>query len=296
MQNYSVVGSPSAEGLAKNIARRLKAKYLKTKSKIFPDGESKITISGYVDQGTIIVVSSTGPPVDTNIVQTLSLISRAREMSSQVIAVVPYMGYAKQDKEFLKGEIITISVIAKLFKAAGATRLIVVDFHSPPALRFFRFPTKNLSATSLLADHFKKYCLIDPLVVSPDLFWESNAKKFAHELGTSSTIALKKQRDRNTGNLQIKSPSLKFSKSRDLILFDDMVSSGGTIIKAIAFLKKKNFRKIYVVCTHPVFAGDAEQKIKKAGADKIIGTNSIEGKFSKIDLSEIIAKEIQTWK
>ena len=107
---------------------------------------------------------------------------------------------------------------------------------------------------------------------------------------------LNKQRNRKTGKLIIKPPLPKFSKGGDLILFDDMVSSGGSILKAIQLLKKKYFRKMYVVCTHPVFVGDAERKIKKTGVTKIIGTNSIEGKFSKIDLSEIISKTIQNWK
>ncbi len=294
MDNWFVIGSPTSKSLAKKIAKKLHATYLKTTLKVFPDGESKLTVSGNIKKGTIIVVSSTGPPVDSNLVHALSLISKSREMSSDVIAVIPYMGYAKQDKEFLKGEIITISVIAKLFKAVGATRLIVVDFHSPNALNFFKLPIKNISAVSLFAEYFKKYHLKNPLVVSPDMFWKSNAERFAKSLNTTC-IALNKQRDRKTGKLVIKSPLPKFSKGGDLILFDDMVSSGGSILKAIKFLKKENFRNMYVVCTHPVFVGDSKKKIKKAGVSKIIGTNSIEGSFSQIDLSEIISKTIKNW-
>ncbi|MDH3384456.1 MAG: ribose-phosphate diphosphokinase [Nitrosopumilus sp.] len=292
--NYLVIGHPNSETLAKNIAKKLKTKYLKTTLKVFPDGESKLTFSGNIKNEKIIVVSSTGPPVDSNIVQTLSLISKSREMSSQVIAVVPYMGYAKQDKEFLKGEIITISVIAKLFKAVGATQLIVVDFHSPNALSFFKFPTKNISAVSLFAEYFRNHKLKNPLVVSPDMYWKSNAEIFAKYL-KATVIALNKQRDRTSGKLVINSSFPKFSKGNDLILFDDMVSSGGSILKAIKFLKKENFRKIYVVCTHPVFVGYSEKEIKEAGVTTIIGTNSIDGKFSKLDLSGIISKSIQDW-
>ena len=294
MINYFVVGSPASRILAKKIAKKIQAKYLKTTLKVFPDGENKLTIPERVHGGTTIVVSSTGPPVDTNLIHTLSLISKSREMSSNVIAVVPYMGYAKQDKEFLKGEIITISVIAKLFQAAGATQIIVVDFHSPEALNFFKMPSKNLSIIPLVTKYFKKYNLKDPLIVSPDMFWKSNAEEFAKHLN-ATPIALDKRRDRKTGNLVIKSSFPKFSKGCDLILFDDMVSSGGSILKSIQFLKKKNFRKIYVVCTHPVFVRDAEKKIKNAGVTEIIGTNSIEGKFAKIDLSGIIVDAIQNW-
>jgi len=295
MKDYFVIGSLTSKNLARKIAKKLQAKYLKATLKVFADGESKLTISGHVNKGTIIVVSSMGPPVDSNLIQTLSLISKSREMSSNVIAVIPYMGYAKQDKEFLKGEIVTISVIAKLFKAAGATRLIVVDFHSPNALSFFKLPTKNISAVSLFAEYYKNYKLKNPLVISPDLFWKSNAEKFAKYINTTA-VAINKQRNRKTGKLVIKPPFPKFSKGQDIIFFDDMVTTGGSILKAIQFLKKENFRKMYVVCTHPVFVGDAEKKIKKAGVTKIIGTNSIEGKFSKIDLSHIISKAIQNWK
>jgi len=295
MNDYFVIGSPASKNLARNIAKKLQAKYLKVALKVFADGESKLTISEHVDKGTIIVVSSIGPPVDSNLVQTLSLISKSREMSANVIAVIPYMGYAKQDKEFLKGEIITISVIAKLFRAAGATRLIVVDFHSPNALSFFKLPTKNISAISLFAEYFKKYELKNPLVISPDMFWKSNAEKFAKCINARA-VAINKQRNRKTGRLTIKPPLPKFSKGQDVIFFDDMVSTGGSVLKIIQSLKKENFGKMYVVCTHPVFVGDAERKIKKTGVTKIMGTNSIEGKFSKIDLSGIISKAILNWK
>lgn len=295
MNDYFVIGNPTSKNLARKIAKKLQAKYLKTTLKVFADGESKLTISGHVSKGTIVVVSSMGPPVDSNLVQTLSLISKSREMSPNVIVVVPYMGYAKQDKEFLKGEIITISVIAKLFKAAGATRLIVVDFHSPNALRFFKLPTRNISAVPLFAKYFKKYKLKNPLVISPDMFWKFNAEKFAKYINTTA-VAINKQRNRKTGRLIIKPPFPKFSKGQDVIFFDDMVSTGGSILKIIEFFKKENFGKMHVVCTHPVFVGDAEKKIKKAGVAKIIGTNSIEGKFAKIDLSDIISKAIRDWK
>ena len=294
MKNYYVISNPSSESLALQIAKKLPAKILKTSLKVFPDGESKITISGSFTRGSIIVVSSTGPPVDSNIVRTLLIISKAREMSKKVIAVIPYLGYAKQDKEFLKGEIVTISVIAKLLKSAGATHLVVADFHSEEALNFFQIPTKNISAFPEFKKHLSKLKLQNPLIVSPDLFWREHAKKLADSLD-ASFISLNKYRNRKTGKLIIKSPPKNFSMGGDLILFDDMVSSGGTILKALNFLKRKNFRNVYLVCTHPVFAGDAEKKIKRAGVTKIIGTNSLESKFSNVDLSDLICRQIKEW-
>lgn len=294
MNNYAVMGDPNSK-LAKKIAKKLKAKYLKTKIRIFPDGESQITVVGNSEKRKIIVVQSTHPPVNTNIIHSLFLIAKAREMSSQVCAVIPYMGYAKQDKEFLKGEIISLSIIAKLFQSAGATRIIVVDFHSTKALDFFKIPIKNLSTVDLFVQHFKKLQLINPLVVSPDLFWKENSKKFANSLDTIS-IALNKHRNRKTGNLTILSKKPKLTGKQDLVIFDDMVSTGGSVIKTIEFLGKKNFKRIFLACTHPVFIGNSETRLKNAGVSQIIGTNSVEGKFAKIDLSDLIVKSILDWK
>lgn len=294
MTNFTIIGGHSSEDLAKKIARRLKARYLKSELKVFPDGESKITIKGKPKHGSIVVVQSTYPPVDSNLIQALSLIAKARDMSSHVYAVIPYMGYAKQDEEFLPREIVTMSVVASLFKAAGATKLIVVDIHSTIGLNYFKIPRKNLSAVPLLAKYFEKINLKAPLVVSPDHFWAKKAKEFAKLLNAKS-IALNKQRDRRTGSLIIKSARPKNIKGQDLILLDDMVSSGGSIIKAIKFLKRENYGRIYVACTHAVLAGDAAKKIKDAGVSKIISTNSIPGRTNAVDVSGMIADAIKNW-
>lgn len=294
MEKYVVIGGPSSEDLAQKISKRLNAKFLKTKLKTFPDGESKITVKGMVKAQKIIVVQSTHIPVDTNFVQAFSLIYQARKISSEVYAVIPYMGYAKQDKEFLKGEIITISVIAKMFKAAGATKVIVVDIHSDEELNFFKIPSKNLSAVPLLANYFEKMKLYQPLVVSPDLFWENKAKEFAKILNCKS-IALNKQRNRKTGKLIIKSSRPNIVNYQDVILLDDMISTGDSIVKSIEFLKKKNLGRVYVACTHAVLAGNAEKRLRKAGVDKIVSTNTISGKYALVDLSGIISKTVQEW-
>src|SRR5947209_16966003 len=155
MASYTVIGGPSSEQLARKIASNLKSKYIGTELRIFPDGESKITLKDK-PRGRIIVVQSVYPPVDSNLVRALAVISEARRYSSHVYAVIPYLGYARQDRQFLPGEIVTISTIAKLFKTAGATRIIVVDIHSMMALKHFQIPTKNVTAIQELVKYFKK--------------------------------------------------------------------------------------------------------------------------------------------
>lgn len=286
-----MISGKASEDLAKRIANKLNGKYLKSELRVFPDGESKITVSGNPKNDKIVVVQSTYPPVDSNLIQALSLVSKARRYSTQVYAVIPYLGYARQDKEFLPGEVITMSLVAKMFKAAGASKVIVVDIHSKMALNHFKIQAINVSAISELARYFKKLKLKEPLVVSPDLGGIARAKDFASQLGVKF-IALKKHRDRKTGVVKIKSANQKQVVGRDLILVDDMISTGGSIVKAAEFLKKQKCGNIYAACTHALLIDNAEKKIRKAGVSKIVSTNTIPGKTSMVDVSPVIVKAI----
>jgi ribose-phosphate pyrophosphokinase len=272
-----VIAGKSSEDVARKLSRKIKANFVKSQVRIFADGESKITLSGKISKRKSIVVQSIYPPVDTNLIQVLSLISKAKETSSEVIAVIPYMGYARQDREFLPGEIVTMKVLGKLFKGAGASKIIAVDIHSMIGLKHFSIKTKNVSAIPELVRYVKKLSLKNPLVVSPDQGGKERAKEFAKELG-SEYIALEKKRDRKTGKVQIKTKNLDEVANRDLILVDDMISTGGSIVKATQFLKKQKCKKVYVACTHALLMNDAERKIKKAGVTKIISANTIPGK------------------
>ncbi len=291
MAKFTVIGGNASQDLAKRLARKLKATYIKTELRTFPDGENKITLSAKRKKNRIIVVQSAYPPVDSNLIQCLSLISKAKQFSPNVVAVVPYMGYARQDREFLPGEVVSMQVIAKLFKAAGATKLIVVDIHSLIGLKHFKISAKNISAVPELVKFFKKLKLKNPLVVSPDLGGKKRTKEFA-KLLNSNYIALKKKRDGKTGKVKIISTNLKQVIGKDIILVDDMISSGGSIIKATEFLKKQKCKRVFVSCTHALLVGDAEKRIKKAGVTKIVSTNTIPGTTSKVDVSNIIAKTV----
>ena len=291
MSKLTVISGKSSESLAKELSKKIKANFVKSEIKVFPDGESKITLIGKISKKKSIVLQSISPPVDTNLVQILSLIIKAKENSSEVIVVIPYMGYARQDREFLPGEIVTMKVLGKLFKSAGASKIIVVDIHSSIGLKHFSIKTKNVTAIPDLVGFFKKLSLKNPLIVSPDQGGKERAKEFAKEFN-SDYISLEKTRDRKTGKVKIKTKNLEEVKNRDLILVDDIISTGGSIIKATQFLKKQKCRRIYVACTHALLMNDAEKKIKKAGVTSIISTNTIPGKTSKVDISKTIAKAI----
>lgn len=290
MAKFTVVTGNSSRNLAKRIAQKLNATFIDTDLRMFPDGESKITFRKNPRKSKIVVVQSTPPPVDSNLIQVLSIISKARQFSPEIIVVVPYLGYARQDREFLPGEIVTIKVIANLFKAVGASKLIVVDVHSGIALKHFRISAKNVSAIPELVKYFKKMKLKKPLIVSPDLGGIKRAKEFA-KLMHSNFIALKKQRDRKTGQIKIITSDVNVA-NRDIILVDDMISTGGSIIKAAEFLKKQKCGKIFATCTHALLINNAEKKIKKAGVLKIVSTNTISGKTALVDVSNLISRVV----
>ena len=290
MNKLSVISGKSSEDLARKLSRKIKANLVKSQIRVFADGESKITLKGNLSKKRSIVVHSIYPPVDTNLIRALSLISKAKETSSEVIAVIPYMGYARQDREFLSGEIVTMKVLGKLFKGAGASKIIVVDIHSMIGLKHFKIKSKNVTAIPDLVRYFKKLSLKNPLVVSPDQGGKERAKEFAREFELEY-ITLEKKRDRRTGKVQIKTKNVEVV-SRDLILVDDMISTGGSIIKATQFLKSQKCKRVYVACTHALLINDAEKKIKKAGVTKIVSTNTIPGKTSIVDVSNSILKAI----
>jgi len=288
---FAVIAGSASKDLGKRIARRLKAPYVEAKTRVFPDGESKITFGRIPKNSIVLVVQSTYPPVDTNLLQALSIISQVRKVSSKIYAIIPYMGYARQDRQFLSGEVVTMSIIARMIQAAGAKKVVVVDIHSKTALNHFKIPKENVSAIPELAKYFKKMKLKNALVVSPDMGGSLRAKKFASLLNIDF-ITLKKSRNRNTGKVQIHSSKADV-RGKDLILVDDIISTGGSIIKAAQFLKRQKCKRLFVACTHGLFVEDAEKKIKKAGVSQIISTNTIPRSTSKVDVSGVIVESIQ---
>jgi len=288
---FAVIAGSASKDLGKRIARRLKAPYVEAKTRVFPDGESKITFGRIPKNSIVLVVQSTYPPVDTNLLQALSIISQVRKVSSKIYAIIPYMGYARQDRQFLSGEVVTMSIIAKMIQAAGAKKVVAVDIHSKTALNHFKIPKESVSAIPELAKYFKKLKLKNALVVSPDMGGALRAKKFASLLNTDF-ITLKKSRNRKTGKVWIQSSKVDV-RGRDLIVVDDIISTGGSVVRATQFLKKQKCKRVFVACTHGLLVEVAEKKIRKAGVSRIISTNTIPGNTSKVDVSGILAKSVQ---
>jgi ribose-phosphate pyrophosphokinase len=287
----SVVTGPGTFDLADKIARRLGAHLAVASLRIFSDGESSIKL-GRVGKNCVIVQSS-NPPTDTHLIQLLMMAKKCTDDGAQdVCAVVPYLGYARQDRAFLEGEVVSISLVAKLFESVGLKHIITVDIHSELAMSYFA-SIQNVSSIPLLADYASKMRLHDPIAVSPDAGGTNRAKEFARHLDID-VLVLKKSRHKVTGDVTIEERlDIDISK-RDAIVIDDIISSGGSLIKAAEVLNKKGVGKIYATCTHALLINDAAQKIKSAGVEDIVSTNSVPSQYSKVDLSPELALALKS--
>jgi len=288
-----VLAGPASKDLAKSVAKILHAELIDVELKTFPDGESKVRINGELDGKFAVIVQSTYPPVDTHLMQMLFIVNKAKKMGADVCAVTPYLAYARQDKEFLKGEAVSMEILASIFGSSGAKNLVTVDVHSQMALSYFKIAAYNVSAVPLLADYFKSKKLFQPLAVSPDSGGLARAKEFGKIIGTSS-IALPKFRDRTTGEVKIdpKARELKTAIGRDVILIDDIISTGGSIVKASEVLLKAGCKNVFVACTHALLLDKALEKIMDAGVKEVVGTNTVPSKVSKVDVAPAICDRV----
>lgn len=293
-KDVSIIAGPSSLDLATAIAKDLDAELVPVDLRIFPDGESKIKMKK-TDKDYCIVVQSTYPPTDRHLLQALMMLKRCSEDgASNVCAVMPYMAYSRQDRAFLDGEVVSMALVAKLIETVGTKRLITVDIHSPASLSYFTIETQNISAVDLLADYAAvKIKPTAPIVISPDMGGAKRAAEFAKMLGTDM-VSLTKSRDKNTAEVFIEEKELNSNVAgRDLILLDDMISTGESIVEACRFLRRYKPNKIYAICSHALLIGDATTRIKAAGVEEIISTNSVPGTNAKVDLTPLISTQLK---
>lgn len=293
MKDIVVLAGSSSLDLGNHISTRLKAESVPIGLRIFSDGESKIRIDANLSNRKCIVVQSTYPPVDSHLLQTLMIISCCYDLgASEVTTVMPYMGYARQDRRFLEGEFPTISLIARMLKCIDVRNLITVDIHSIQALSYFNLNIVNISSINSLANYAKtQFNLINPVVISPDVGGISRAKEFS-KIIKSNFFGLRKIRDRVSGNI-VMGENLEFDvKDRDIVIIDDMISSGGTILKSLDVLKKNRCGKIYAMCVHALCDENSINTLKNAGLTDIVSTNSVPRSCSKVDLTTEITNAL----
>jgi len=284
-----VIAGPASVHLARNISSNLNVKIIEPELKIFSDGESKLRFPS-VNNKHCIIVQSLYPPPDRHIIQLLMIIHKCKkDNASKITVIIPYMAYARQDKAFLEGEIISVGVLAQLIENFGVNEVITVDIHNEVSLSYFSINTKNVTAIPILAEYIKNKVTLDKsFIISPDTGAITRANKFAQLLNLP-ILCLKKKRDRETGCVSIdENIGIKVA-GMNAILVDDMISTGESIVKACEVLKKQKIGNITVSCTHAILVDNAFEKIINSGVKEIISTNSVPSICSKVDLSVILS-------
>ncbi len=292
-RDWLVAAGPASLDIAAGVASKLGAKLAKVESVNFPDGESKIRILEEPRNKSIAIVQSLYPPQDKHLLQLLMIAHKLSEDGADVNAVVPYLAYMRQDKEFLRGEVITLGVISHLFRSVGVRRLVTVDMHSAQGLGLFSIPAYSCSAIPLLAEHIlANYKLRNPIAISPDFGSSSRAEAFAAII-KSEYISFKKTRDRSTGEIMTEEQNLNLS-GRDAVIVDDMISTGGSVAKCAELLKKYGANKVIATCTHALLLGASVEKMTNAGVDEIVASNTVPSRYSKVDVAPLLASYLKT--
>ena len=288
-----IIPGPASTELGRNIAKLLNAEVVPVFFKTFPDGESYIRFETDSFEGeNVTIVQTTSPPQDQRLVQLLLMADNALDLGAKrITAVVPYFAYNRQDKRFISGEAFSIKTVMRLLEECGVKRIISVNAHSPSVLKAFRIDVEDFSAIPLLAEYFKARGLVDDsLSLSVGKKALSMAAE-AHGVLKGGFDYVSTRRDVVTGNVTLEEKDLPV-KDRDVVIFDDIISSGGTMAKAVELVKKQGAKKVYAACVHPLLIGNSQKKILKNGAEAIIGTDCVPSPVSKVSVAPLIANAL----
>lgn len=250
----------------------------------FSDGEIGVTINESVRGADVFVIQPTCPPANQNVMELLIMIDALRRASARrICAVLPYYGYARQDRKLKARDPITAKLLANLITAAGATRVLTMDLHAGQIQGFFDIPLDHLLGGPILAEYFKGLGLDDLVVVSPDVGGVARARDMASRLGTTIAIIDKRRPQPNVSEVL---HLIGDVEGKTAILVDDIIDTAGTITQAAKALLERGAKDIYVCCTHALLSGPARERLENAPIKEVVITNTIpvapEKQFSKL--------------
>lgn len=289
----------SNKPLAEKIAKHLHLDVSPVEFHTFPDGELRVKLDVDVVDQDCIIVQPTSTPVDANYVELFFLADACKSNGAKsVTAVIPYLGYQRQDHIFRIGESASLHVMVKSMEAVGIDRVVVCDLHSIKIPEFFHIPLTHVSALPLFAEEIKKLNLLEnSVLVTPDMGGIRRIKILSELLGNLPYASIEKNRDLKTGEIEASNIEGKLAKRAFIV--DDMISSGKTIAIAAELLEKNGVEEVYVFVTHAIFSKEAPQILQNSKAIKIFVTDSVvvpkEKEFEKlsiVSISDIIAKEL----
>lgn len=266
--------------LAEDVSRLLNLPRFLPERFIFPDKEERIRITEDVVNDDAIIIQSLSTPVNENIIETCFIADALkRSGASKITLVSPYLGYQRQDHLFRPGEAVSLEVVIKMLEGSGIDKIVVFDPHSIKILELFKIPVVHLSAFPIFADKIKNIGLPDKsIIVSPDMGGLRRAKQLSKLLKGTGFAYIEKNRDLATGGVEVTDLEAEEGleiKGKRACIVDDMISSGGTIVKAVEFLKKRGAEAISVFATHAVFSQNASFLLQNLEIDKVYATDSI---------------------
>tara|TARA_B100000029_G_scaffold455417_1_gene482650 strand:+ start:74 stop:1006 length:933 start_codon:yes stop_codon:yes gene_type:complete len=285
-----VLAGTSNLKLCKDIAKNLKLKLVNSNIKRFRDNEIYVEINENIRGNSIFVVQSTSNPANDNLMELLICIDALRRSSAKnITAVIPYFGYARQDRKVVPRTAISAKLVSNLITNAGANRILSVDLHAGQIQGFFDIPVDNLFATPIFARHIKKKLNLNNLIcVSPDVGGVERTRALSRKINTS--IAIIDKRRPAPGKSEVMN-IIGDVKNKICVIVDDIIDSGGTIVNAAQALKDKGAKDVYVYITHAVLSGEAVSKIEKSKIKKLITTDTIDNskKIRKSKKIEVIS-------
>ena len=292
-----VLGGSAGEHIAVKLAPLLNAELGEIEVKRFPDGETYIRILPDVKGRDVIYVNSLQKGPNDLVVETLFTVATLKELGAErVIAVVPYMSYARQDERFNPGEVVSIEVLGRLFRTVEPDMIYTIDMHlhriGDPR-KVFGPSIRNLTAVRELGKYIKRYHdTSNSVVIGPDEESEQWAKVMADELGGVEYAVLEKRR-LTAEEVVIEVKGGLDVKGRDVVIVDDIISTGGTMVEAIKALYKLGARSVIVAATHMLLVGKALPKILRLSPKDIVGTDTVLSPVSKVSVAPVVAEALR---
>ncbi|EAK0493357.1 ribose-phosphate pyrophosphokinase [Campylobacter lari] len=273
MRGYKIFSGSANEEFAKKISKYLSLPLSNAGVKRFSDGEISIQIDESVRGKDVFIIQSTCVPTNDNLMELLIMTDALRRSSaSSITAIIPYFGYARQDRKASPRVPITAKLVANLIESAGVDRVATIDLHAGQIQGFFDIPVDNLYGSIIFNDYIKNKNYKNPIIASPDIGGIARARSVAKALGLDIVIVDKRREKANESEVM---NVIGDVKNKEVILVDDIIDTAGTIVKAAEVFKSKGAKSVIACCTHPVLSGVAYERIAKDALDELVVTDTI---------------------